>query len=345
MKPVTQLTVCLVCAIGGLFLGESLGRHGSKKTTDATRPDSARPQTEAPGQGDAAGKKPEDNNRLSRMARLMDGSARGGQPSLAAAWRETAGDPGMREWLAELWMRQDPAALIRMLAKERESGGDQIPDLFIERLVPRFAYADPEGALEMGEGLKPPLIGRWMTSQAIVAIMETDKQKGLELAAAHPELRISANMDLDKIDVTPADIPLLLSLANSGSVQDLLSKAMNGLPVAEALRLTSGMSATPRILMHRKLAKRWADEDADAAFEYATTQATYGQRLSILEQIGKQKLEGDPAEAAAWAEQNLSGNARNRVVDSAADDLEISDPEAAAALRERLPQNYNPKGK
>lgn len=280
----------------------------------------------------------------SRLLRLMNESARGAS-SLAKVWKEAADDPAMRLWLAEVWMREDPAAFIRMIYATNESVWETGQGMMVANIITRFAEQNPQTALKIGATVQPPAAGRWMMSQAILKIMESDSRKGLELAAGHPELRLNGNADLDKIKVTAADLPLLMSLPRAMMVNDLVAKAMNDLPIVEAMKLTSQMNSVSRRSVQATLSRRWADEDPEAALKFANTEATDAQRVRILESLGEKKIEANPAGGAAWAEQNLSGHAKNRVLEKAADKLEKTDPAAAEAIRARLPQNYSPKPK
>ncbi|MES2709453.1 MAG: hypothetical protein V4726_22835 [Verrucomicrobiota bacterium] len=274
----------------------------------------------------------------------MNESARGAS-SLAKVWKEAADDPAMRLWLAEVWMREDPAAFIRMIYATNESVWETGQGMMVANIITRFAEQNPQTALKIGATVQPPAAGRWMMSQAILKIMESDSRKGLELAAGHPELRLNGNADLDKIKVTAADLPLLMSLPRAMMVNDLVAKAMNDLPIVEAMKLTSQMNSVSRRSVQATLSRRWADEDPEAALKFANTEATDAQRVRILESLGEKKIEANPAGGAAWAEQNLSGHAKNRVLEKAADKLEKTDPAAAEAIRARLPQNYSPKPK
>lgn len=259
---------------------------------------------------------------------------------MAQAWREAAGDPALRAWLAELWMRDDPATFIRMLCTSDEGFA---MDLMLANLLTRFAERDPRTAIRIGLTLRPPAARHRLISQAIVKIMESDAAEGLALAVQHPELRLNGNMDVDKTNVTAADLPLLMAMPRAGLVNDLIAKAMNDLPVAEAMEMTSRLNFGSRRSVLGALSRRWVHEDPVAAGNFALNEATAQQRISILEVLGEKKVTDTPSEAAAWAERNLTGHARNRVLEKAARKLEKTDPAAAEDIRSRLPQHYSPK--
>lgn len=264
---------------------------------------------------------------------------------MAQAWEEAAGDSSMRAWLAELWLREDPAAFIRMFCAS--SGGDLMDaeGMMVSNLITRFAQRDPRSALKIGPTLQPPSAGRWIMAQSIISIMESDTAEGLALAAKHRELRLDGNMNLDRIKTTSADIPLLLSLPRAMMVDSLLAKATNDLPVAEAMGMTSRMSFVTGRSVGRAVASRWVNEDPAAALDFAMGGATDVKRVIILETLGEKKIEAGPVDAAAWAERNLSGHTRNRILEKAAQKLAKTDPAAAEAIRARLPQHYSPNPK
>lgn len=337
-----------ICALAGLMAGGTAARlrpgNEMSPAVSVSHPQAEpSPKPEASGNSEPGSAKKPPTSR-SRLLRLMNESSRGAL-SLAKAWKDAANDPAMRLWLAEIWIKEDPAAFIRMFYATDPAAWSSGQSMMMANLITRFAEQNPQAALKIGDNIQPPAIGRWLTGQAILKIMESDIHEGLKLAAGRPELRLNGNMDMDKIKVTAADIPLLMSLPRSGMVSDLLAKSMNSLPVIEALKLTPQMNSVSRRSVLTALSKRWVSEDPEAALNFAHTEATDAQRVRILESLGEKKIEANPAEAAAWAEQNLSGYAKNRVLDKAADKLEKTDPAAAEAIRARLPQNYSPKQK
>lgn len=288
--------------------------------------------------------KPLLKNRRALLLRLLNASVRSGGSSMAEAWKEAAGDPAMRAWLAEVWLREDPAAFIRMIFDSGDGLSMGAEGMMLISLGTQFAERDPQTAMRIGPTL-PPSAGRWIMSQAILKIMESNVSEGLALAAKHPELRLNGNMDLDKIKVTGADIPALLSLPRAMMVDMLMGKATNDLPPADAMKLSSQMHQVTRRSVMASVSKGWVKNDLDGALAFAHNEATDQQRVSILTAVGEKKVEENPAAAAGWALENLGGNARNRILQKAAEKLEKTDPTAAETIRARLPQNYNPKAK
>jgi hypothetical protein len=284
-------------------------------------------------------------NSRTRLLRLMTGAAQGGGASMARAWTDATGDYAMRLWLADAWLKADPAAFIHMIFTSDESLYPEGEGMALMNLVNQFAEQNPEKAMRIGTTIQPPQAGRWLMSQAILKIMESDPAKGLELAASHPDVRLNGNYDLNKIKVTATDLPQLAALPRSGPLSELIFKAMAEQPKAEAMKWTSQLSSYLRRSVVGKLSQRWVRDDPDAALAFARTEANDQQRIAILSALGEAKISGNPAGAAAWAEENLGGYARNRVLQLSADKLQQTDPAAAEAIRARLPQDYPPKAK
>lgn len=350
MKPISFFLLRSAWIAVGLLTGAAAGYVAPYKrsavgpqSTEQSDP-SVSAVTDHPSHGSSSSGDQTVQNRRSRLRQLMDASARGGGPSLAKAWKATEGDPAARDWLMEVWMREDPAGFLQMLCQENSGGWTFALSARLQQAIPRLVDKDPQAALKLGSTL-PPSIGRWVSSQAILKIMETDPRQGLELAAARPEMRLLGLGDLGKIKLTPTDIPLLRALPTSDTVQRLMIKAMAALPKPEAMKLTAHMPFTSKSQLQAELVKNWVRQDPEAAGNYALNGATYGQRLTILEALGASKVETNPADGAAWAEANLSGYTKNRILEEAADKLAKTNPAAAEAIRTRLPRNYDPKAK
>ncbi|MES2709427.1 MAG: hypothetical protein V4726_22705 [Verrucomicrobiota bacterium] len=120
---------------------------------------------------------------------------------------------------------------------------------------------------------------------------------------------------------------------------------MKNIPVADAMKLARRIPAIAWDDCQNILGNRWAKEDPEGAWLYASTEAKGTERLNILQTLAHYKMAADPARAAAWIEQNLSGVMRNQLLSQAADKLAESDKAAAAVIRAKLPRDYTPKGK
>lgn len=349
MKMSFPFLILTGCVLAGLPTGGAvawlLSGCGGTGFVSASLIPSASNMNPASGQPDKSQPPKITSNRRSRLLRLMDASTFRGSSGMAQAWKDAAGDPATRAWLAELWMSEDPAAFIRMFYGAAEGYFGEGEGRMVGDCIIRFAERNPHGALKLGLSLQPPSAGRWVTAQAILKIMETDTAEGLALAVRHPELRLNGDVNPIKIHVTAADLPKLMAMPRSTGVNDLIRKAMDDLPAQEAMKLTPQLNFYSRRSMTADISRRWVNEDPAAAQDFAVNGATEAQRISILECLGEKKVSGNPADAAAWAQQNLAGLARNNILEKAARKLEKTDPAAAESIRSRLPQHYNPQTK
>lgn len=349
MNRIFSLAILAACAVGGLMTGGAVARNffitGAVEPAPASAPAEAVPGAPTSGT-DARGKGGKSSaDRLSRMAAMLEECAPGGTAALAKAWKESEGDPALRELLTDFWLKQDPGGFLRMLCAGNPAGGDAFGPQRISDIMDGVAQKDPEGAMKIAATLQPLRYRRALRAQAILSEMQVDTRKGLEWAAAHPNLKLHGGGDFDKVKLTPADFPFLLSLPSSFTTKDLMSIALNDLPPAEAMKQWNQATPTIKRVGQKQLADSWVKKDPDAALAYAGTEATYAERLTILAALGMSKVNANPAEGAAWAAGNLTGTARNRALGLAADKLDKTDPAAAEALRARLPQNYSPQAK
>lgn len=345
MKFWPYFLLCAACAATGLVAGGGLAGLRVRKILAENHIGAAPAGSPVKNGNSVADSRPapasSGSQRRARLVQLMESAVRGGR-SMDEAWQASENDPAMREWLAETWMRRNPAAFIALLCRQKEAFSNGPETYRLLGAVNVFAKKDPEAVLKIASAQSRPEFRRFCTTEAIMSLMESDTRKGLRLAAAHPELRLGGmNQDLNKMKLTPADVPLLLSLPGSITGSDMLLRATKDLPAGEAFRVMGqapGALRTPGI---RKAARRWVAEDMEAALQYATSGASHSERGALLASAGEKKVEQDPRAAAAWAEENLGGYPRNQVLTKAAAKLKKTDPDAAKAISARLPDNYD----
>jgi hypothetical protein len=337
MKRFAFILLCLLCTAGGL----ALGRYAWAAPVDdapVMRPSSsARPAAQSSIRS-IQQSLAELRSGPRRAALLLSLAARGDRRQLPSLIEACAHDAAALQFLADTWLQADPNAFVRALAASKAIRGrhrEQCAET-LWSVLERWGKKAPDDAWRTVESLPGPLrrLGLWRLAAKRI---EADPRAGLEFLKAHPGLT-PGFVDLPKINNAPELLPLIQSLPESACKMQLLRETLQGLPLAEAL---THLDATPEygtVMTRSTLIRRVAQRSLEEAITFHAS-ASGPNRMLAARFISHELLSKAPGAAVTWAQDHLSGSERTATIKRAAENLEASDPAAAAAARALLPEN------
>jgi len=134
-------------------------------------------------------------------------------------------------------------------------------------------------------------------------------------------------------------LPLIQRLPDCSQKHSILTSAVKGLPLSEAITAIGAGSDFATTSAKRIIFRSAASKSVEEVIAFHA-EATGPDRYAAADGVGAALITKDPAAAVAWAQENLSGFARTNTIQKAAGNLESKDPAAAEAARALLPESY-----
>ncbi len=334
MKRGLYLSVCAGCAAAGVSFGYFT------RELRAPAPPGRSVIATTRGAGEGADKKPgwHSLSRRQRAAFFLTAAAERNQGRLRAMIESAVHDEGGLEFLADLWLHTDPAAFGNTLVGLVNAlGPDKEPyKMALTGFMSKWADLDRDKAWRFAETI-PGEIRSAVISQLAMDCVVKDPGKGLEFILAHPG--VAPPFSPESITGRKDLLPLLQQLPDSMGKIHMMRNALKGAPLSEVVATANNpagnSSSNLRWILYREAA--WSSLEEVMAYH---DQATGRERFDSARAVATELLNRDPAAAIEWARANLSGPSLLNIVRGAAGRLKNTDPVAAAAALDTLPENY-----
>jgi hypothetical protein len=338
MKRFCYIVFCLLCAAGGVVLGR-YALDAPVSDAPVTRPSAILPPRKtAPQSVEESIASIRSGPR--RAALIISLAARGGRRHLPALIAACAHDDAALQLLGDVWLQTDPGAFVQALAasKAMQSNRREQCATALHNVIERWGIKSPDDAWQCAESLRGNT-RRMSLSKLAGQRIKSDARAGLEFLKSHPGVAPD-DIRIPK-ENSASLLPLVLALPESAAKSRALAPLLRHLPLAEAIGQLSPSMDYAATATRRRLLNEASANSLEAVIAFHG-EAAGANRYDAARFIGEALVNKDPAAAAAWAQDHLSGDSRTSVLRKAADALKSKDPAAAEAVRALLPENYRP---
>ena len=331
--------LCLACAAAGLGIGRYVWTapvSGAPALVSSRQPSAKAPSTQNVPQAVA-----DERSVLRRAALILAMAARNERNKLPALIAACQHDDAALQLLADTWLHIDPGAFARALASFEAMEASRWESLHsvLTVFVSRWGEKDPDAAWSAVTDL-PRSLSRFLQAQLALNRIERNPKAGLEFMLSHPGIVVPF---FNKELTNGAELlPLIRRLPDCAGKNNLMAKALKGLPLAEAMAALGDVTEYSTASVRGAIFHHAVKKDVEEVIAWHAN-ATGQVRNAAAQFIGGALVTKDPARALDWAKQHLSGNPRTVTIRRAAEALESIDPAAAAAARGLLPESFKPK--
>ena len=183
------------------------------------------------------------------------------------------------------------------------------------------------------------MFSRHLLQQLALKRVEHDPKAGLEFVLRHPGTALPHFSK--KLENGAALLPLIRQLPDSAGKLHIFTRALSGLPVAEAMAALGDPTENSTENARSGILRNAAKLNVEEVIAWHA-QATGRSRYIAAQVIGEVLITKDPAAALEWAKEHLSGFSRMNTIKKAAEALSSKDPAAAEAARALLPESFKP---
>ncbi len=267
------------------------------------------------------------------MMTLIARATSGDIPRLLALTQENA---FARELLLKRWVEIDAAAAGDWLTPTLQKGnifdGDSgLAYQDCKTILEAWARVDPKAALAKVKAAAGVLRGMAFQQLIMDAALNSDMALGVKfLAEQTDQVNLFGGLGTDAAWVSkdPAQAAKLLEALPDSEFRSLsLMKAISELGKNDLAGALALLAKFPNLNSQSQrwggngdsragLFEQWAKEDMQAMIGFVNDHAQGGTRSAMKEAIAKVIGAGDPTVAFDWAADNLSGDRRNKVIDS-----------------------------